>query len=71
MSMRKSTICLITSIVCFTAGVIIFGLALFTKMFDPKTAGGIGSILIFAFLFLSILTILLRNQERAEEGKKE
>ena len=69
--MRKSTICLITSIVCFTAGVIIFGLALFTKMLDPKTAGGIGSILIFAFLFLSILTILLRNKERAEEGKKE
>ena len=67
MTMRKSTICLISSIVCFAAGALIFGLALFTKMFDPEVGGGIGSVLIFAFLFLSILTILIRNKEREEE----
>ena len=67
MTMRKSTICLISSIICFTAGVLIFGLALFARMFDPEIAGGIGSILIIAFLFLSVLTIMARNKEREEE----
>ena len=65
--MRKSTICLISSIVCFAAGALIFGLALFAGMFDPEIAGAIGSILIIAFLFLSIMTIMFRNKEREEE----
>ncbi len=67
MTMRKSTICLISSIVCFAAGALIFGLALFAKTFDPEVGGGIGSVLILAFLFLSILTIMIRNKEREEE----
>ena len=67
MIMRKSTICLISSIICFAAGALIFGLALFARMFDPEIAGAIGSILIIAFLFLSVLTIMVRNKEREEE----
>ena len=67
MIMRKSTICLISSIICFSAGALIFGLALFARMFDPEIAGGIGSALIIAFLFLSVLTIMVRNKEREEE----
>ena len=56
--------------VCFTVGIIIFMLALFARTIEPKTGGAIGSILILAFLFLSIATILFRNKERAEEEKK-
>ena len=67
MTMRKSTICLLSSIICFAAGALIFGLALFARMFDPEIAGAIGSILIIAFLFLSVLTIMVRNKEREEE----
>ena len=71
MTMRTSTVCLISSVVCFIVGVTIFILALFARIFDPEVAGGIGSILIIAFLFLSILTIMIRNKERLEEEKKE
>ena len=67
MTMRKSTICLLSSIICFAAGALIFGLALFARMFDSEIAGGIGSALIIAFLFLSVLTIMVRNKEREEE----
>ena len=67
--MKYSTICLIASIACFIAGAIIFMLALFARMLEPQSAGAVGSILIMAFLFLSIGTILLRNKERAEEEK--
>ena len=69
--MKASTICLVSSIICFAIGATIFILALFARIFDPEVAGGIGSILIIAFLFLSILTIIIRNKERAEEEKKE
>ena len=68
--MKASTVCLVSSIICFTVGIIIFMLALFARSIEPKTGGAIGSILILAFLFLSIATILFRNKERAEEEKK-
>ena len=68
--MKPSNICLISSIVCFAAGALIFGLALFARMFEPKSAGAIGSVLIVAFLFLSMATIFFKNKERAEEEKK-
>ena len=67
--MKTSRICLISSIVCFAAGALIFGLALFARMFEPKSAGAIGSVLIVAFLFLSMATIFFKNRERAEEEK--
>jgi len=70
MIMRYSTICLVAAIICFVAGAGIFMLALFARMFDPKPAGAIGLVLIFAFLFLSMATIAFRNKERAEEEKK-
>ena len=70
MNMRASTVCLVSGIVCFTVGIIIFMLALFARTIEPQTGGAIGSILILAFLFLSIATILFRNKERAEEEKK-
>ena len=71
MTMKNSTICLISSIICFSVGVLIFGLALFARIFDPEVAGAIGLILMIAFLVLSMLTIMFRNREREEEGKKE
>ena len=71
MTMRCSTICLVSSIICFSVGALIFGLALFAGMFDPDIAGAVGLILMFAFLILSMLTIMFRNKERAEEEKKE
>ena len=67
--MRPSTICLIAAIVCFIAGAAIFMLALFARAIDPQTGGAIGSILIIAFLALSMVNIALRNRERAEEEK--
>ena len=70
MNMRASTVCLVSGIVCFIVGIIIFMLALFARTIEPKIGGAIGSILILAFLFLSIATILFRNKERAEEEKK-
>ena len=69
MNMRPSAICLVAAIVCFITGAAIFILALFARMFDPVVAGGIGSILIMAFLFLSIANIILRNKELAEEKR--
>ena len=69
--MKNSTICLISSIACFSVGVLIFGLALFARIFDPEVAGAIGLILMIAFLILSMLTIMFRNMEREKEGKKE
>ena len=71
MNMRYSTICLASSVICFSVGVLIFGLALFARMFDPDIAGAIGLILMIAFLVLSVLTVMFRNREREEEGKKE
>ena len=68
--MRYSTICLVAAIVCFTAGAIIFMLALFAKALDPEPAGAAGLILILAFLFLSMANIAFRNKERAEEEKR-
>ncbi len=65
--MRKSTVCLASSIICFAVGVAIFMLALFARAIEPKTGGAIGSILILAFLFLSIATIIIRNKEREQE----
>ena len=65
--MLRSKMCLIASMVCFTAGATIFILALFFRIFDPEIAGLIGSALIFAFLALSMVTIAFRNKERAEE----
>ena len=67
--MRNSTICLISAVICFAVGAIIFMLALFARMFDPKTAGGIGLAFIFAFFILSMIVIPLRNREMAEEKK--
>ena len=71
MNMRYSTVCLASSVICFSVGVLIFGLALFAGMFDPGVAGAIGLILMIAFLVLSMLTVMFRNREREEEGKKE
>ena len=65
--MKASTVCLIAAVICFTIGAIIFMLALFARMFDPKVAGGIGSALIIAFLALSVANIILRNREMAKE----
>ena len=70
MTMRKSTICLASSVICFSVGALIFGLALFAGMFDPGVAGAIGLILMIAFLALSMLTIMFRNREREEEKKE-
>ena len=65
--MKASTVCLIAAVVCFTVGAVIFMLALFLRMFDPEVAGGIGSVLIIAFLLLSVANIILRNREMAKE----
>ena len=67
--MRPSTICLVAAVICFIAGAAIFMLALFAKTIDPETGGAAGSILIIAFLVLSMVNIALRNKERAEEEK--
>lgn len=67
--MRPSTICLVAAVICFIAGAAIFVLALFAKTIDPETGGAAGSILIIAFLALSMVNIALRNKERAEEEK--
>ena len=67
--MTKSKICLISAIVCFAIGAIIFMLALFGRMFDPTIAGGVGGFFIVAFLVLSIANIVFRNKELAEEKK--
>ena len=67
--MRPSTICLLAGIVCFIAGAAIFMLALFARAIDPHTGGAVGSVLIIAFLALSMINIALRNKERAEEEK--
>ena len=67
--MRPSTICLIAGIICFIVGATIFMLALFARAIDPQTGGAVGSVLIIAFLALSIINIALRNKERAEEEK--
>ena len=67
--MRLSTICLLAGVVCFIAGAVIFMLALFARTIDPQTGGTVGSILIIAFLALSMINIALRNKERAQEEK--
>ena len=67
--MRPSSICLIVAVICFIAGAIIFMLALFARTIDPQTGGAVGSILIIAFLALSMVNIALRNRERAQEEK--
>ena len=67
--MTKSKICLVSAIVCFTIGAIIFMLALFGRMLDPAIAGGVGGAFIVAFLALSIANIAFRNKELAEEKK--
>ena len=67
--MRPSTICLVTAVICFIAGAVIFMLALFARTIDPQTGGAVGSILIIAFLALSLVNIALRNKERAKEEK--
>ena len=67
--MRPSSICLIVAVICFIAGAIIFMLALFARTIDPQTGGAVGSILIIAFLALSLVNIALRNKERAKEEK--
>ena len=67
MRMKYSTICLVAAIICFTAGAIIFMLALFARALDPQPAGAVGLVLIMAFLFLSMANIAFRNKERTEE----
>ena len=67
--MRPSTVCLIAAVICFIAGAAIFMLALFARTVDPQTGGAVGSVLIIAFLALSMVNIALRNKERAKEEK--
>ena len=68
-TMKASTICLVSSIICFAIGATIFILALFARVLDPKVAGGVGAVFIMAFLGLTIANILLRNKELTEEKK--
>ena len=59
MNMRYSTICLASSVICFSVGVLIFGLALFAGMFDPGVAGAIGLILMIDHIDIHIRLVLM------------
>lgn len=69
--LKKSQIFLLLSFASFMAGAIIFALALFLRIMDPKTAGAVGAVLVILFIPLALLALYFKNKEVTAEKQAE